>query len=60
MAGRGSYKSRQGISYVQNEEPSFIKAFKEKVGHKEDPGIDAKVRFSNNYSGNIKYSTSHR
>jgi len=31
------------VSYVKNEEPAFIKAFKQKAGYKEDPGIDAKV-----------------
>jgi len=31
------------IKYVKNEEPSFIKAFKQKVGYKEGPDVDSKV-----------------
>ena len=38
--------SKRNISYVAHEEPDFIKKFKQKVGYKEGPGIDAKVNFS--------------
>lgn len=31
------------ISYVKNEDPSFIKAFKQKTGYKEGPTVDSKV-----------------
>lgn len=33
---------RQGVSYVKNEEPSFIKQFKEKIGHKDEPDVNTK------------------
>lgn len=31
------------VSYVKNEEPAFIKAFKQKTGYKEGPTIDEKA-----------------
>jgi len=39
MAGRSS----RNVTYAVQEEPAFIKRFKEKIGYKEDPGIDEKV-----------------
>nr|XP_022312172.1 uncharacterized protein KIAA1143 homolog [Crassostrea virginica]XP_022312173.1 uncharacterized protein KIAA1143 homolog [Crassostrea virginica] len=30
------------ISYIQNDEPEFIKRFKQKVGYKEGPTVDTK------------------
>ena len=39
MAG----KSGRNVTYSVQEEPAFIKRFKEKIGYKEDPGIDEKV-----------------
>jgi len=39
MAG----KSGRNVTYTVQEEPAFIKRFKEKIGYKEDPGIDEKV-----------------
>jgi len=39
MAGRSS----RNVTYAAQEDPAFIKRFKEKVGYKEDPGIDEKV-----------------
>ena len=39
MAG----KSGRNVTYAVQEEPAFIKRFKEKIGYKEDPGIDEKV-----------------
>lgn len=38
MAGRG-----RNISYTAQEEPAFIRQFKEKIGYKEDPSIEDKV-----------------
>lgn len=35
------------ISYIQNDEPEFIKRFKQKVGYKEGPTVDTKVSVSN-------------
>ena len=37
------------MTYAVQEEPAFIKRFKEKIGYKEDPGIDAKVMVYSNY-----------
>lgn len=34
------------IAYVQNDEPDFIKKFKQKVGYKEGPTVDTKVFIS--------------
>lgn len=34
------------IAYVQNDEPDFIKKFKQKVGYKEGPTVDTKVLVS--------------
>ena len=34
---------RNAIGYIQNEEPSFIRQFKEKIGYKEGPDVDTKV-----------------
>jgi len=39
MAGKGS----RSVTYAVQEEPAFIKRFKEKIGYREDPGIDEKV-----------------
>ena len=33
---------KNNISFVRNE-PAFIQKFKEKIGYKEEPGIEAKV-----------------
>ena len=41
MSGRG--KRGHGVQYVQNEEPAFIRQFKEKIGYKEGPDVDTKV-----------------
>ena len=35
--------SKRNIAYTQQDEPAFLKRFKEKIGYKEAPGIDAKV-----------------
>ncbi|XP_021341392.1 uncharacterized protein KIAA1143 homolog [Mizuhopecten yessoensis] len=40
MSGRG--KGKNAISYVQNEEPAFIRQFKQNVGYKEGPNVDTK------------------
>ena len=37
---------RVNVSYVKNEEPSFLKEFKKKVGYKEGKGLEDKVRLS--------------
>ena len=34
---------RKNISFIKNDEPAFIKAFKQKVGYKEGPTVDSKV-----------------
>ena len=34
---------KRGVNYVQQDEPSFITQFKQKVGYKEGPNIDTKV-----------------
>ena len=34
---------RGGIKYVQNDEPAFIRQFKQKIGYKEGPDVDTKV-----------------
>ncbi|XP_064599420.1 uncharacterized protein KIAA1143 homolog [Liolophura sinensis] len=39
MAGRGG---RGKISYVQQNEPDFIRKFKQRVGYKEGPSVDTK------------------
>ena len=39
MAG----KSGRNVKYAVQEDPAFIKRFKEKIGYKEDPGIEEKV-----------------
>ena len=36
--------SKNKVSYIKQDEPSFIKKFKQQIGYVEDPGIDAKVR----------------
>ncbi|GFO24028.1 low quality protein: uncharacterized protein kiaa1143 homolog [Plakobranchus ocellatus] len=33
---------RHGVQYVNNEEPSFIRQFKQRIGHKDAPDINAK------------------
>ncbi|KAL5022383.1 hypothetical protein ScPMuIL_001538 [Solemya velum] len=33
---------RKKISYVQNDEPSFIKQFKQRVGYQEGPNVETK------------------
>ncbi|KAK7505664.1 hypothetical protein BaRGS_00002935, partial [Batillaria attramentaria] len=33
---------RSGVQFVQNDEPAFIRQFKEKVGYKEGPNVDTK------------------
>uniref|UniRef100_A0A0B6Y8J8 DUF4604 domain-containing protein n=1 Tax=Arion vulgaris TaxID=1028688 RepID=A0A0B6Y8J8_9EUPU len=38
---------RQGVKYVNNEEPAFIKQFKEKIGYKEGPDINSKRNIPN-------------
>ncbi|XP_005105734.1 uncharacterized protein KIAA1143 homolog [Aplysia californica] len=38
---------RKGVQYVQNEEPSFIRQFKEKVGHKDGPDVNTKRQIPN-------------
>ncbi|KAK3765836.1 hypothetical protein RRG08_026304 [Elysia crispata] len=38
---------RQGVQYVNNEEPSFIKQFKKRIGHKDEPDIDTKRSIPN-------------
>lgn len=43
MAGRG--RGGRNIQYTAQEVPAFIRRFKEKVGYKEDPGVEAKVCF---------------
>ena len=42
MAG----KSGRNVKYAVQEDPAFIKRFKEKIGYKEDPGIEEKVLLS--------------
>ena len=37
--GRG----KKGVNYIVQEEPAFLKQFKQKVGYKEGPTIDTKV-----------------
>ncbi|KAK6190168.1 hypothetical protein SNE40_002094 [Patella caerulea] len=37
MPGRGNK-----VSYVENDEPSFIKRFKERIGYKEGPNVETK------------------
>jgi hypothetical protein len=39
MAGKGG----RNIKYTAQEDPSFIKQFKERIGYKEDPKLEAKV-----------------
>jgi len=34
---------KNAISYVKNEPPAFIQKFKEKIGYKEEPDVNAKV-----------------
>jgi len=41
MAGRG--KNGRNVQYTVQDEPAFIKRFKEKAGYKDEPGIEAKV-----------------
>ena len=36
--------SKRNISYVQQDEPSFLKKFKEHIGYKEGPTVETKVR----------------
>ncbi|RUS92181.1 hypothetical protein EGW08_000034 [Elysia chlorotica] len=38
---------RQGVQYVNNEEPSFIRQFKQRIGHKDEPDINAKRNIPN-------------
>ncbi|XP_076470096.1 uncharacterized protein KIAA1143 homolog [Babylonia areolata] len=33
---------RNAIKYVQNDEPAFIRQFKQKIGYKEGPNVDTK------------------
>ena len=40
---------RNAIKYVQNEEPAFIRQFKEKIGYKEGPDVDTKVAMFSNH-----------
>ncbi|XP_060081970.1 uncharacterized protein KIAA1143 homolog [Ylistrum balloti] len=40
MSGRG--RGKNAISFVQNDEPAFIRQFKQKIGYKEGPSIDTK------------------
>ena len=35
---------KRNVSYVNQEEPAFLKQFKQRVGYKEGPTVDAKVR----------------
>jgi len=53
MAG----KSGRNVTYAVQEEPAFIKRFKEKIGYKEDPGIDEKVLDASWRHVNITYLT---
>ncbi|CAL1536523.1 unnamed protein product [Lymnaea stagnalis] len=38
---------RKGVQYVNNEEPAFIKQFKEKIGHKDGPDVNTKRQIPN-------------
>ncbi|GFR82103.1 hypothetical protein ElyMa_004089400 [Elysia marginata] len=38
---------RHGVQYVNNEEPSFIKRFKQRIGHKDEADINAKRNIPN-------------
>ncbi|CAG5127878.1 unnamed protein product [Candidula unifasciata] len=38
---------RNGVQYVNNEEPAFIQQFKEKIGYKEGPSINSKRNMPN-------------
>ncbi|XP_033728847.1 uncharacterized protein KIAA1143 homolog [Pecten maximus] len=40
MSGRG--RGKNAISFVQNDEPAFIRQFKQKIGYKEGPNIETK------------------
>ena len=53
MAGRSS----RNVTYAVQEEPAFIKRFKEKIGYKEDPGIDEKVLNSLSWNKNTAVAT---
>ncbi|XP_067652245.1 uncharacterized protein KIAA1143 homolog [Haliotis asinina] len=41
MPGRGG---RNGVQYVQNDEPSFIRQFKQRIGYKEGPTVNTKLQ----------------
>ena len=36
--------SGRNVSFIKNDEPAFIKAFKQKTGYKEGPTVDTKVK----------------
>ncbi|XP_069108100.1 uncharacterized protein KIAA1143 homolog [Argopecten irradians] len=40
MSGRG--RGKNAISFVQNDEPAFIRQFKQKIGYKEGPNVETK------------------
>lgn len=40
MSGR---RGGRNIAYTKQDEPAFIRQFKERVGYKEEPGIEEKV-----------------
>ncbi|XP_071084249.1 uncharacterized protein KIAA1143 homolog [Haliotis cracherodii] len=44
MPGRGARNPRKGVQYVENDEPSFIKQFKERIGYKEGPTVNTKYQ----------------
>jgi hypothetical protein len=37
---------RSGVSYIQQDEPTFLKQFKQRIGYKEGPNVDTKVILS--------------
>ncbi|XP_046576900.1 uncharacterized protein KIAA1143 homolog [Haliotis rubra] len=44
MPGRGGRNARNGVQYVENDEPSFIKQFKQRIGYKEGPTVNTKLQ----------------
>ena len=36
---------KRNITYVKQEEPAFLKQFKERVGYKEGPDVETKVGY---------------
>ena len=40
MAGK---KPGRGVSYIKQDEPTFLRQFKERIGYQEGPNVDTKV-----------------